>query len=80
MYFRLEGESTAAVDAPQDKVADELAHYERFFRRQADIRYDNAALRRAFYDPETRALHLASWQRAGFDTYFTCFSVGKWKK
>ena len=80
MYFRLEGESTAAVDAPQDKVADELAHYERFFRRQADIRYDNAALRRAFYDPETRALHLASWQRAGFDTYFNCFSVGKWKK
>ncbi|MBQ6123699.1 MAG: glycosyltransferase [Clostridia bacterium] len=80
MYFRLEGESTAAVDAPQDKVADELAHYERFFRRQADIRYDNAALRRAYYDPETRALHLASWQRAGFDTYFNCFSVGKWKK
>ncbi|MBQ6347023.1 MAG: glycosyltransferase [Clostridia bacterium] len=80
MYFRLEGESRAAVDAPQDKVADELAHYERFFRRKADIHYDNAALRRAYYDPETRALHLASWQRAGFDTYFNCFSVGKWKK
>lgn len=80
MYFRLEGESLAAVDAPQEKVPGELVHYERFFRRKADIRYDNAALRRAYYDPETRALHLASWQRAGFDTYFNCFSVGKWNK
>ena len=80
MYFRLEGESTAAVDAPQEKVPGELTHYERFFRRRADIHYDNAALRRAYYDPETRALHLASWQRAGFDTYFNCFSVGKWNR
>lgn len=80
MYFRLEGESTAAVDAPQEKVPGELTHYERFFRRRADIHYDNAALRRAYYDPETRALHLASWQRAGFDTYFNCFSVSKWNR
>ena len=80
MYFRLEGESLAAVDAPQEKVPGELTHYERFFRRKADIRFDNAALRRAYYDPDERALHLASWQRAGFDTYFNCFSVGKWNK
>ncbi len=80
MYFRLEGESLAAVDAPQEKVPGELHHYERFFRRKADIRFDNAAMRRAYYDPEVRALHLASWQRAGFDTYFNCFSVGKWNR
>ena len=80
MYFRLEGESLAAVDAPQEKVAEELTHFERFYRRKADIRYDNAAMRRAYYDPEARELHLAAWQRAGFDTYFNCFSVGKWNK
>ena len=80
MYFRLEGDSTAAVDAPQEKVPGELTHYERFFRRKADVHIDNAAQRRAYYDPQERALHLASWQHAGFDTYFNCFSVGKWNK
>ena len=80
MYFRLEGDSMAAVDAPQEKVPGELTHYERFFRRKADIRFDNSAMRRAYYDPDVPALHLASWQHAGFDTYFNCFSVGKWNK
>ena len=80
MYFRLEGDSMAAVDAPQEKVPGELTHYERFFRRQADIRFDNSVQRRAYYDPEVPALHMASWQHAGFDTYFNCFSVGKWNK
>ena len=80
MYFRLEGKSLAAVDAPLGNVPSEQTHYERFYRRQADIIYDNAALRRAYYDPAVKALHLASWQHAGFDTYFNCFSVGKWNK
>ena len=80
MYFRLEGVNEAAVDAPQEKVPGELTHYERFFRRKADIRIDNKAQRRAFYDPDERALHLADWQHAGFDTYFNCFSIGKWTK
>ena len=80
MYFRLEGESMAAVDAPQEKVPGELTHYERFFRRKADIHFDNSSQRRAYYDPDEGALHLASWQHAGFDTYFNLFSVGKWNK
>lgn len=80
MYFRLDGEYVAGVDAPQEKVPGELTHYERFFRRKADIHFDDAAQRRAYYDPEARALHLASWQHAGFDTYFNCFSIGKWNK
>ena len=57
MYFRLEGKSLAAVDAPLGNVPSEQTHYERFYRRQADIIYDNAALRRAYYDPAVKALH-----------------------
>ncbi len=80
MYFRLEGANTAGLDAPREKVPGELTHYERFYRRKADIRYDSSSLRRAYYDPQERAVHLASWQRMGFDTYFNCFAIGKWNK
>lgn len=80
MYFRLEGENVAAVDAPLDKARDEVIHYDRLFTRRADIHYDDTARRRAYYDPQERAIHLRSWQRAGFDTYFNSFSIGKWCK
>ena len=80
MYFRLEGMTSAAVHEPLDKARDQVIHFDRLFTQRAEIRYDNMAQRKAYYDPEERALHLASWQRAGFDTYFNYFSIGKWHK
>ena len=80
MYFRLEGMANAEVDEPLDMLRDGRKFYEHLFLRQANVHYDNTALRRAYYDAQEGALHLASWQRAGFDTYFNCFSIGKWAK
>ena len=80
MYFRLDGKSTAEVDAPMDTLRDENIFYDQLFLRRADIHYDNSMRRRAYYDPDERALHLAEWQRAGFDTYFNYFSIWKWVK
>ena len=80
MYFRLEGMATAEVDAPLDKLRDGTVFYDQLFLRQANVHYDNMSQRRAFYDPDEGALHLSSWQRAGFDTYFNCFSIAKWGK
>jgi len=79
MYFRLEGVSSAAVDAPVDPTR-EVVFYDTVGRRRADIRYDSTALRHAYYDPQERAVHLSSWQNMRFDTYFNCFSVAKWRK
>ena len=80
MYFRLEGASEAAVDNPKDNLRGVNPHFDALFQRQADIHYDGQPLRRAYYDPDERAVHLAEWQRMGFDTYFNCFSVGKWRR
>lgn len=80
MYFRLEGESVARADAPEDKASRGTVHFDHLFLRRANIRYDSAALRRAYYDPEEKAVHLAAWQRAGFDTYFNGFAIGKWRR
>ncbi len=34
---------------------------------------------RAYYDAGEKAVHAASWQHLGFDTYFNDFSIGKWR-
>lgn len=69
---------------------DTCARYEMYFRMAGEAGVDGAAGedgrpggaagKRAYYDPEERAVHLAGWQRLGFDTYFNCFSVAKWHR
>ena len=79
MYFRLQGVSSAAADVPLDQTR-ELIYFDHVGRRLADIRYDNIAQRRAYYDPQAGQLRMSCWQTAGFDTYFNSFAIGKWRK
>ena len=52
-----------------------------FVPEKADfIRFDQKISKQAYYDPDERAVHMAAWQYLGFDTYFNCFSIGKWLK
>ena len=79
MYFRLQGNASAEMDMPRDKTK-EYIHFDELFQKQADIHVRDQSARRAYYDPQAHALCLADWQRAGFDTYFNSFSIGKWRK
>lgn len=52
-----------------------------FVPEKADfIRFDPKINRQGYYDPEEPAVHVAQWQYLNFDTYFNCFSIGKWQK
>lgn len=52
-----------------------------FVPEKADfIRFDQKISKQAYYDPDEHAVHMAAWQYLGFDTYFNCFSIGKWAK
>lgn len=74
---------------------DTCANYEMYFKMYGDIiwepmpedpknadymRFDEKAACRAYYVPEERAVHMDRWQYLGFDTYFNCFAITKWRK
>ncbi len=44
------------------------------------LRFDEYSERRAFFDPDERAVHLGPWQYLHCDTYFNDFSIGKWRR
>lgn len=55
---------------------DTCATYDMYFR----IPESDSGVRKAYYSPEDRGVHMDSWQPLFLDTYFNSFSIAKWLK